>query len=360
MYDSNTSTVTAALTISNPAVFTSETVNQILELTTTAGTDTVVKFEQVVAPADGVVTVPAGTDVVIIASSDTVQTTITPPKNAPVLIFEGKGGVNVTLNDGVTAGAAGDAQGATSEGTERVVIGSSGNDNFVISDAKDTLLTLGSGNSTVVTGKGIDTVVAGMGNATITGGNSDYSVVKLNALASLFSVTATNGHAVVKNIASGQVTDITKIQYVEVNGDDALIFANNNVEASIATLYETAFGRTADAAGLDHWFDLAKSGATLKQIADSLVTSAEFAPRAAMTDTAFINSLYQSTFGRAGEEAGINYWLGAMHNQGATRADLVRSFAMVHTLNVAKDEQALASDLEATLVGNVTIVTGII
>lgn len=372
MYDSSTSTVTGALQDSgNPALDTT-VINQIITLTTnpTGGgtTDNTVTVSQVSVDASGNATVPAGTEVALI----TLPTPTTPGtpvtisanavKNVPVLIFQGDTDVNVSLDDGTTAGGPGAAthQGATTPvtGAQRVVVMGSGNSKVTIGDAKNTTLTLGTGNSTVVTGHGVDTVVAGLGNSTITGGNSDYSVVKMAAAASNYTVTTNAGHAIVTDNITHKVTDIAKIQYVETAGNEALIFASSNTEASIATLFQTAFGRTADAAGLNYYYDLAKAGATEKQIADAIVKSAEFLPHTLLDDTSFVNSLYQNTFGRNGETAGINYWLNAM-SHGATRADIIRSFADVHTLNL-QGQTAGGAGHEAILVGHVTIVSGII
>jgi hypothetical protein len=377
MYDSTTSTVTGALqNSSNPAFDDQTVINEIISLTTsnTGGvTDNTVTISEVTVTAGTTPTVPAGTEVVLLTvnapagSSAPVVLPASATKNVPVVVIQGNANIDLTLNDGTTQGAGVEttSAGATTAatGAQRVVVAGSGDTKVTIGDAKNTKLTLGTGHSTVVTGQGTDTVVAGLGNSTISGGNSDYSVVKLAGAASNYTVTAAGsgiGHAIVTDNVTGVTTDITKIQYVEVGGGDALIFAKSATEASIATLFEVAFGRNADAAGLDYFYDLAKDGATLSQISDALVKSAEFGPRALLDDTAFVNSLYQNTFGRSGESAGMAYWLDAMHNHGINRADVIRSFAEIHTLNLQGTHSPGATTLEATLVGNVTIVSGII
>jgi hypothetical protein len=237
-----------------------------------------------------------------------------------------------------------------------VVVGSAGDDKIVIADAKNTKVILGSGNSTITTGSGVDTVEAGLGNSTITGGSGDYAVVKLAGNASNYNVTTQNGHAIVTNTATNKTTDISKIQYVQLDNGNALIFAKNSVEGQVANLYQTAFGRTAEAGGLDYWFDVAKAGATLKQIASSFVNSTEFTTKyAGFSDTAFIQALYQNTFNRAGEDAGIAFWVDAMAH-GQTKADIVKSFAEIAIQNV----QGQAPNPEVTVVGSIQIITGIV
>jgi hypothetical protein len=268
--------------------------------------------------------------------------------NAPVVIFQGKGGVIATINDGITVPSSDQTK------VDRIIVGSAGNDKIIVSDAKNTQITLGSGNSSVTTGGGVDTVQAGLGNSTITGGSGDYAVVKLAGAPTNYTVTVNNGHAVVTNNTNNITTDITKIQYVQLDNGKALVFAKNSVEASIATLYHTAFGRDADAGGLDYWFDLGRGGASLKQIAQAFTNSAEFAAQAAKSSTDFVQWLYQNTFGRGAEDDGLAYWADALAN-GATRADLLVSFTQIAAQNIGGTVQT-----EAQVVGTVKIIDGIV
>lgn len=347
MYDSDTTAVTDALKNASTKIFTDDTISKILNLTTKAGDDKVT-ITTAEPDASGNVTVASGTEVVYIPSSDTAPTTITPPKNAPVVIFQGKGGVVTTLNDGVTVPSSDPTK------VDRIVVGTAGNDKIIVADARNTQVILGSGDSTVTTGAGVDTVQAGLGNSTITGGSGDYAVVKLGGSATNYTVSVNNGHAVVTDKTTTKVTDISKIQYVQLDGGKALVFAKDSVEAAITTLYETAFGRTADAGGLDYWFDLGRGGVSLKQIADAFTHVAEFSAKAALSNTDFVQGLYQNTFGRAGEDSGVQYWVDAL-SHGATRADLILSFSQIGASNISGTIHT-----EAQVIGNVSIVTGII
>ena len=348
MYDSETSTATTALTNANPVVFSQNTIDQILALTTKTG-DTTVRFDTATPDASGNVTVAAGAEVVYVASSDTQSTIVKAPANAPVVIFQGKGGVIATLNDAAATMPSGDQS-----KVDRVVVGSAGNDRIIVADAKNTQVILGTGDSSVQTGLGVDTVVAGLGNSTITGGSGDYAVVKLAGAATNYTVTVNNGHAVVTNNTTNKTTDISKIQYVQLDGNKALVFAKDSIEAQITTLYETAFGRTADAGGLDYWFDVGRGGASMKAIASAFTGSAEFAAVNNLSNTDFVKGLYQNTFGRAGEDSGVAFWVDALTN-GATKADLIVSFSQIGAQNIAGTIQT-----EAQVVGNVNIVTGIV
>lgn len=348
MYESDTTTVKDALAQNNTKIFTDDTISLILNLTTKAGDDAV-RFDTVTPDSNGNVTVAAGAEVVYIPTADDVVTKITPPANAPVVIFQGKGGVDAVIKD------ANATVPASNPGVvDRVVVGTAGNDKIIIADARNTKVILGSGNSSVVTGSGVDTIQAGLGNSTIVGGSGDYAVVKLGGSATNYQVTVNNGHAVVTDRTTSKVTDISKIQYVQLDGGNAIVFARDSVEAAITTLYQTAFGRTADAGGLDYWFDLGRAGVSLKQIADAFTHTAEFAAVAKLSDAEFVNGLYRNTFGRAGEDGGLAYWTDAL-SHGSTRADLIMSFSQLAAQNIAGSVQT-----EAQVIGNVSIVTGII
>ncbi len=349
MYDSDVSTVTTALQVANPTVFSDATIANILALTTTTN-DTMVTFTAARPGANGNVTVGAGAEVVLVDPSAFKVTANLTNTNASVVIFQGRGGVNSTISDGVTTASSNQSH------VDRVVVGSAGNDKIIVADAKNTSIVLGSGDSSVQAGGGVDTIEAGLGNSTLVGGSGDYAVVKLAGNAANYTVTANNGHAIVTNMTTHKTTDISKIQYVQLDNGNALIFAKNSVEGSVATLYHTAFGRDAEAGGLDYWFDAVKAGATLKQVATFFAASTEFATKhAGENDTAFIQSLYQNTFNRAGEDAGVAYWQSQITN-GRTRADLITDFANIAIQNVTHT----APNQEAQVVGSVMIINNII
>jgi hypothetical protein len=366
-YESDSSTVTNALHSSSPVIFTDDTISKILALATSS-TDTTIHFDTQGPDANGNVTVPSGTEVVFITSSDTQQTTIIPPANAPVVIFQGKGGVIANLNDGastVPAHAAGV--------TDRVVVGSSGNDQIVHTGNQNYNITLGSGNSTVFAGGGHDTVEAGLGNSTVIGGIGNHTIVSLvghgtghdfhfvpfpsstvSSTGNTAQAAGTDSVGIINN-TTGVTTTVTGVQYVAVDGGDAIVIAASTVEAGVASLYHAAFGRTGDAGGIEYWFNLVKNGESLHDVAYGMSHSAEFAAKdGALSDTAFITQLYQNTFNRAPDTGGLAYWQQQL-TSGASRVDLLAQFASVAALN----EQGTIHT-EVTIVGTVTIVPHIV
>jgi hypothetical protein len=93
-------------------------------------------------------------------------------------------------------------------------------------------------------------------------------------------------------------------------------------------LYQAAFDRTPDKAGLGYWIDAMDKGMTLTQAAAGFAGSAEFAHLygANASDTQFVQALYQNVLHRAGDSAGADFWLHALGSS-VTRADVLANFS---------------------------------
>jgi hypothetical protein len=93
-------------------------------------------------------------------------------------------------------------------------------------------------------------------------------------------------------------------------------------------LYQAAFDRTPDKAGLGYWIAAMDKGMTLTQAAAGFAGSAEFANLygANASDTQFVQALYQNVLHRAGDSAGADFWLHALESS-VTRADVLANFS---------------------------------
>ncbi|HEX8609678.1 MAG TPA: DUF4214 domain-containing protein [Telluria sp.] len=345
MYELPSASATTTLRGINPLIFTQGTIDRILQLT--AATDNSVRFDTVAPDTNGKVTAPTGAEVVLVNSSDSFIAAVTPPTNAPVIVFQGKGGVNVKFDDG-SAGT------APTNHVDRVVVGSTGTDNFVLADARNTQLSLGSGNSKVLTGAGNDTVVAGLGNSTVVGGTGN-AIVQLKGSAADYKVTVKDGHAIVSNTKDMKTTDISKLQFVQLDGDQALVFAEDFKEAGVATIYEAALGRTPDAKGLDFWLDAVRAGVTLESIAQSFLNSSEYKALPAQDNQQFLTNLYRNTFDRAPDAEGFAWWTKVLES-GVSRASVLAGFVS----DAGQSLEGTAAHIEPVVVGSVTVVHNIV
>ncbi|MCZ4129143.1 DUF4214 domain-containing protein [Stutzerimonas balearica] len=86
--------------------------------------------------------------------------------------------------------------------------------------------------------------------------------------------------------------------------------AGQALSDQVQAIYVAFYGRPADPVGLLYWAQrLAGSNGVLDEIIDSFASSTEYAQRFGGLDTGtLINNLYQQAFGRDAEPAGLAYW----------------------------------------------------
>jgi hypothetical protein len=353
-YEVTSGNLGTALTNSGSLALNQSVIDRILSV---VGVSSQVTIDSFVTSSDTTFTVPAGTEVGFFHTSDTDTNSITIDNPPPIIVLQSSAGVEVLVNTGTDA----------SGNSIYVIVGSAGNDHITVVGTHNTEISLGTGDNTVVGGSGNDTVVYNGGNDTIDGGGgddslivgghntTDYNVNVVTVLAGTSDLAQAAGtdHVILTNTSTGDTIDLTGVQYVQFD-NDALIVANSTVEAGVASLYHAAFGRTGEAGGVGFWFDHAQEGLSLHDIAVGFTQSAEFAPDAALSNADFITQLYLNTFNRAPDTGGMAYWTQQLAN-GATRADLLTSFATVGALN-----ESGAIHTEVTVVGTVIIVDHIV
>ncbi len=103
---------------------------------------------------------------------------------------------------------------------------------------------------------------------------------------------------------------------------------NRGVTMFVARLYTKALGRNYDVGGLNNWcgkiLSSSNKKATAIQVAKSFLTSQEFKNRK-LSNSAFVDVLYQTFLDRAADAAGRKHWLGKM-NAGTSRDSIMASF----------------------------------
>jgi len=164
-------------------------------------------------------------------------------------------------------------------------------------------------------GSGLDTV-------TLATNASDYTISK-TALG--FSMADSAGHVV-------QLQEVERLQF----GDTAVALDTDGTGGQAYRLYQAAFDRKPDAAGVGYWIYQLDRDTTLKQAANFFIESKEFGDiyGTNLSANGFITALYQNVLHRTPDQAGFDYWNQVMAN-GAERADLLRDFSE-STENVAQ------------------------
>ncbi|QGZ39002.1 DUF4214 domain-containing protein [Pseudoduganella flava] len=183
------------------------------------------------------------------------------------------------------------------------------------SQGSDTL-SGGEGNDVLAGGGGNDVLAGGAGNDVLLGGSSDRGAWAFNLVDGVLNVTH-----------DGAI--VAPAQLIGDAGALGFLAAPAATLTDLALLYQAAFGRTPDLAGLNLY---AQGGAPLAAIAQALTQSAEWAGSAldTGTDSAFVEALYRQVLGRDGEAAGVAFWLGKLAGTGSpalSRADVLLAFA---------------------------------
>ncbi len=117
----------------------------------------------------------------------------------------------------------------------------------------------------------------------------------------------------------------------------------------VQKLYVAYFGRPADSDGIDYWTDaLDASAITLADVSDSFAASQEYRDTyAGLDNRAIVTEVYENLFGRAADQAGLNYWADLMDRGIVSIDDVVRdvSEAAVGTDGTAFNGKVAAASM---------------
>ncbi len=193
-----------------------------------------------------------------------------------------------------TAQAAGPARGQTFTGT-------AGADTLTGSVGNDTL-NGGAGNDRLEGGSGIDIAIYGGTRASHT----------ITPSASGLSISGGSD-------GTDTLSHVERLKFA----DGALAFDLDGNAGQTYRLYQAAFDRTPDTAGLSDWIRGMDGGMSLQKVAAGFISSAEFQHLygASPSATQFVNLLYSNVLNRVPDQAGYDYWLGQM--QGGMSRELV-------------------------------------
>jgi hypothetical protein len=138
---------------------------------------------------------------------------------------------------------------------------------------------------------------------------------------------ATLGGATVSYATGTEVDVYVNIEQVDFL-DGRMVFGVDDPLAQVYRLYDAAFDRAPDQAGLNLQAATLYRGGELTQLADNFISSPEFMQRygESLSDAGFVEQLYQNVLGRHGETAGIQGWLDVL-GSGTSRAQVLVGFS---------------------------------
>lgn len=346
-YDAAITAAALSSTLASNTALSSSTVNAIstilnlsdttatLPVATSNGNNLSVNFD-----ANGQIVTPKVTFFSDLGAAGTDVTVNIPAfvANSAAIIFDTSANVTAVIGNSTGISPAAAVQGDTAG---RVIASGSGNDTIIVTDSVNTHIDAGAGNdnittaggndtivlnggtNTVSTGAGNDVIYAGNGVETIDGGTG-FDVVNVGNLAN-YTVSVSGNNVVLNSSTNGQAT-LTGVEFVaSVNGTGTLAIVGSQNEGVALRMYDALLGRDADAAGTQYYTGAVQSGASLTDIANGFLGSAEYtAVNGAQGDAAFINTVYQGALGRAAttDLEGLVYWAQQLAT-GHTRAEVV-------------------------------------
>jgi hypothetical protein len=165
----------------------------------------------------------------------------------------------------------------------------------------------GSGDHWIDGGAGLDTVVYSLPSA----------MYAISARDDGFMVVGPNGTDTLTSIERLQFSD-TKIA-LDINGS----------AGSVYRLYQAAFDRAPDKAGLGYWIHQADAGMSLSEISSGFIDSNEFRQRYGdnLDNKNFLENLYLNVLGRTYDQAGFDYWMNELETGSMTREGTLAGFS---------------------------------
>jgi hypothetical protein len=156
---------------------------------------------------------------------------------------------------------------------------------------------------------------------------ADASVAMFNANASAFTVS----HDASGNVTVTGAAGAEALQHVDrvLFADKALAFDFAGIGGQAYRIYQAAFNRTPDQAGLGFWINAMDHGSSLKSVTEGFVASNEFKSLygANPTNTELISKFYENVLHRPGEAAGIQFWVGVLDQHAASVVEVLMGFS---------------------------------
>lgn len=182
-----------------------------------------------------------------------------------------------------------------------------------------------SGNDTITGSDLSDTLFGGAGTNTLNGrSGTDTALYQGNAADYQISFNPDGSIGVIGAQSADTLISIERVRF----DDGALALDTDGIAGQAYRIYQAAFDRTPDGAGLSYWIKAMDDGVSLIDVATGFVGSQEFANvyGASPTNEVFVEKLYENVLGRAGEAGGVSFWVSQL-NQGKSQAQVLADFS---------------------------------
>jgi hypothetical protein len=178
-------------------------------------------------------------------------------------------------------------------------------------------------------GQGADLLLPTAGNNHLNGG-SGIDTVQYSGAAANYTVARTDsGYTVTDKTGSGGSDLLAGVERIKF-GDKSIGIDTDGIGGQAYRMYQASFDRAPDLAGLGYWMYLMENGWSLRQMAAGFMNSQEFedlyGSRAPANDV-FVTKLYNNVLNREPEAAGYAHWMDILTNGKDTQAGVLLSFS---------------------------------
>ena len=176
-------------------------------------------------------------------------------------------------------------------------------------------------------------------------GREGLDTVRIAGAADAFAIAKTaQGFRLERDGQRLDLQQVERLQFV----DKTVALDIDGSAGQVYRLYQAAFDRKPDLAGVGYWIHQAGTGLTLLETARSFIASQEFADRygARVGTDGFVKALYQNVLHRAPDQGGFDYWMKVLDG-GMERAQALVEFSE-SAENVAQVVGTIANGFEYT------------
>ena len=159
-------------------------------------------------------------------------------------------------------------------------------------------------------------------------GSAGGDTVVYEGQMSSFDIKPINGGLMIRAHNDSSTLDVLdgveRLQFT----DKTLAFDIDGNAGQAYRLYQAAFDRVPDQAGLGYWIDQMDGGMGLSQVATGFINSAEFKSLYGNnpSNSAFVTLLYDNVLHRAPDTAGFDYWMNEL-SHGVSREQALIGFS---------------------------------
>ncbi|MRV71889.1 DUF4214 domain-containing protein [Duganella sp. FT92W] len=184
------------------------------------------------------------------------------------------------------------------------------------------------GADTVNANQGADRITGLGGNDVIDGGGGVDTAVYQGARANYTVASGAGGLTITDNTGADGVDVLANVERLHFANADVAYDVYGNAGVAYR-LYQAAFDRTPDAAGLGYWIKQMDNGTDRFDVARWFLAGAEAQSvyGANPTNATALNLFYNHVLHRSADAAGFNYWLNILDTGVASQSAVLASFA---------------------------------